>query len=230
MGTSPSATNKVRNEMVRQDILERAASLFEKQGVGSTNIQEIADAMGISRSAIYYYYKSKDHLLEDLISRVTLSSETQIAGYGFTPDMSYREQLAQVIERRVLNLISTRENFRLMERIENDLPPKLARVHQEGKRAIFDELRDFIDAGIKAGEFRPIDSRIITFSIIGMSNWTTWWYSPSGATSPSEIAKEMAQFCVNAICWPDDNKMTKELAFDQIDDLLKFLKTEKSDV
>ena len=49
------------------------------------------------------------------------------------------------------------------------------------------------------GEFRPVDAKIAAFAVIGMANWTSRWYSPSGLRSPREIAEIIADLAMHGL-------------------------------
>ena len=60
-----------RRELVENEIYEQATRLFAERGFAGTSLQDIADAMGITRPALYYYVKSKDELLAKLVTEIT---------------------------------------------------------------------------------------------------------------------------------------------------------------
>jgi len=51
----------------RAEIVRRATEVFERQGVSRTSFEDIAQAVGIKREAIYYYFKSRADLLLEVI-------------------------------------------------------------------------------------------------------------------------------------------------------------------
>lgn len=68
---APTAKTPPRNELQRVSILEAAARLFIRKGFDGTNINDIAKALGVSRTAVYYYFQSKETILEALTEEVT---------------------------------------------------------------------------------------------------------------------------------------------------------------
>lgn len=48
-----------RNDAQRQTILDAASLLFIEKGFGGTNFNDIAEAVGVTRTALYYYFPSK---------------------------------------------------------------------------------------------------------------------------------------------------------------------------
>jgi AcrR family transcriptional regulator len=75
--TGPRAST-ARRELVENEIYENAIRLFAERGFAGTSLQDIADALGITRPALYYYVKSKDELLAKLAADVAGGSAAQI--------------------------------------------------------------------------------------------------------------------------------------------------------
>jgi AcrR family transcriptional regulator len=54
-------------ERTRQQILETAQRLFAEVGYDATSLQMIADEMGLTKAAVYYYFHAKSDLLDEAI-------------------------------------------------------------------------------------------------------------------------------------------------------------------
>jgi DNA-binding NarL/FixJ family response regulator len=51
----------------KEELLDVAARLFHERGYDGSSIQDIADAMGMLKGSLYYYFSSKEALLEELV-------------------------------------------------------------------------------------------------------------------------------------------------------------------
>ncbi|MGC0419819.1 TetR/AcrR family transcriptional regulator [Embleya sp. AB8] len=51
----------------RRRVRETALTLFADKTYGATTLQDIADAMGVTKAALYYYFRTKDEILADLV-------------------------------------------------------------------------------------------------------------------------------------------------------------------
>jgi len=56
----------------REDILDAAVALFARQGFANTDMQELADAVGVGKGTLYRYFPSKDHLFLAAADRIML--------------------------------------------------------------------------------------------------------------------------------------------------------------
>lgn len=53
----------------REEILDTAERLFASRGYGTTTINDILGAIGIAKGTFYYYYKSKEEVMDAIIMR-----------------------------------------------------------------------------------------------------------------------------------------------------------------
>ncbi len=57
-----------KSEFTRQQILDAAYDIFATKGWEATNIQDIADRLGITRGPVYYYFKNKLELYNAVVA------------------------------------------------------------------------------------------------------------------------------------------------------------------
>ncbi len=77
----------------RHSLLDAAERLFQAQGVSRTSLQDIAQAAGTTRGAIYWHFKDKADLFNAMMERVTLPME-QALQCAIEPDA--QDPLAEV--------------------------------------------------------------------------------------------------------------------------------------
>lgn len=63
----------------KEDILNGARDLFERFGFKKTTMEDIARQVGKSKSALYYYYKTKEEIFEAVILRDIATTEALVA-------------------------------------------------------------------------------------------------------------------------------------------------------
>ncbi|MEB3023142.1 TetR/AcrR family transcriptional regulator [[Mycobacterium] crassicus] len=185
-----------RRELIETQIHEHAARLFAQRGFAGTSLGDIAESVGITRQALYYYVKSKDEILAKLVADLTSSVVTRTREIRADTTLGHAERLRRIAYLTVMDRARDRTRFQLLDRSASALPPELADAFLEGRRLALAELRGVIEDGITAGEFRPLDARVGALSVLGMCNWVAWWYEP-GPDHPAEpIAEQMSDCAV----------------------------------
>lgn len=77
MGTDKPLTNRKRQAIqTKQRIFDTAKELFSKNSFETVTVDQIIEACGIAKGTFYYYYRSKDELL-DSIERVPYADINQ---------------------------------------------------------------------------------------------------------------------------------------------------------
>jgi AcrR family transcriptional regulator len=70
----------VDHDQVRADIVARAVELFAEQGFGGLGIRGLAKAVGMAKSSIYYYFPTKEALIEAVIEAVVAQDVASLEG------------------------------------------------------------------------------------------------------------------------------------------------------
>lgn len=70
--------NPRENGLTKEKIIETSTELFSKNGFDSTSIDEIAREAGINKALIYYYFKSKEDILDQIVHSL-LEKATSLA-------------------------------------------------------------------------------------------------------------------------------------------------------
>ena len=211
----PSPKNGKR-EALRQTVLDVAAELFVSKGFLGTSLQDIADAMEIGRTGIYHYFKSKDEILARLVEQITVFTEQQSAAALARGAGSPSEILREMVRNHAQVMLKHAIQFRVVDRNENDLPPAILKIHETSKRAVLDNFTHVIARGMADGSFRPGDTRVAAFAVIGMCNWSAWWYRPDGRLTPAQISEQLAEMAVHSVRLPDAPRGRRENVADAL--------------
>jgi len=189
----------VRKDVLSSEVLDRAVGLFAQRGFAGTSLKDVADAVGLSRSAIYYYFPSKDALLEELLAGVTVSAARILDNVEKRSDLAPIEKIGAAAHDLVMWVTERRLHFIAIDRSENELPPPILARHREAKRRVLGGMIRLIDEAVAAGEARAVDSRVTAFSIIGMCNWTAWWFVEDGELTAAAIADRIADLAMHSV-------------------------------
>lgn len=199
MSTAPKApkatkSRSTRSDAQRQAILDAASLQFIEKGFGGTNINDIADAVGMTRTALYYYFPSKESMLEVLTREVTERASDLAKEVAQHEDRSPQESLRQLIYQHAALILAHPLQFRVAERSESSLPPERRQSAQAARRALRDHFMNVIQRGIRKGVFEAVDADVAAFSLIGMCNWCAWWFDSRRGEPIEPVAELIASF------------------------------------
>jgi AcrR family transcriptional regulator len=201
----PTKSNPPRRRHV--EVLEAAARVFHEKGYESTSIQDIAEAVGILKGSLYYYIRSKEDLLYEIIKAV---HEDALANIKHIEEME-GDSLQKVRAFITSHLIFNAKNLTKMGVFFHDFRSLSGERRQTivEARDIYDELvRRLIREGQEQKIICPdIDPKSATFAIMGTLNWIYQWYKPDGKLSAVAIADEFADLIVNGLaCTPKTHR------------------------
>jgi len=173
----------------RDEILQAALRAFRQKGYHATTLDEIAGHLGVRKTALYHYFPDKQAILYECHRR-SLREIEQLMKESRSIE-SPTERLAFVIREHVRVMIDTMEGSPLAFEV-----PALTEERQKKVVAARDryerELRQLIESGIGCGEFRPVNTKVAVFAILGAVNWIARWYSPEGSLQADELGTEFA--------------------------------------
>ncbi|MET0886353.1 MAG: TetR/AcrR family transcriptional regulator [Mycetocola sp.] len=195
----PKGKPGVRRTLVETEIYEQATRLFAQRGYSGTSIQDIADAVGLTRPALYHYVQNKDDLLAKLVAEITVVAATDVAALAQRNELSAAERVREIVQHIVHQQCEHGERFRLLLRSEADLPESVADSYAANRRAVLRSLTRVIEEGIALGEFRPMVSTTAAFGVLGIVNWVAWWYRPGAGYDADSIAVELAELAVHGL-------------------------------
>lgn len=209
---TPEATEprNPRRKLVENQILEQATRLFAERGFAGTTLQDIADATGLTRPALYHYVANKDEILARLVSESTETPVAVLHALNERPELTPTQKLREMANEIALRQMQAPDRFRLIIRSEAELPASLAATYQQSRRKVLKEYIRVIEDGIRLGEIRPVDPRTAALGIIGMINWIAWWYQPGDVQGDHAIAAQIADMAVRSLLQENPQPTTSE--------------------
>ncbi|KGX91291.1 TetR family transcriptional regulator [Pontibacillus halophilus JSM 076056 = DSM 19796] len=173
---------------MKDKIMETSIELFGERGFLETSIQDIVEANGVTKGTFYYYFHNKEDVLMQIhltFIEELLKRQEQIL---FANGVSYKEKLRStvlmVIKNIRLQAQSARVFFREMRHLSDHHTAKLL-----PKRHLFQRnVQQLVEEGVRAEEFRKdLRADMVSFGILGIVNWSYFWYEPDGEVSEEEL-------------------------------------------
>jgi AcrR family transcriptional regulator len=182
-----------RKDLVRDRLIDTAAELFATRGYSRTTIHAIAEKLGLRRSSLYHYFRNKEEILDALIEQQTIPHAETLKTLLADSSLAGLDKLHRAFTSSVLHKLTASARFRVLDQIEFEMPEQQAKEHKRRKREILKLWSQLISEGIASGELRPVDSRMAAFALLGISNWTAWWYQTSGKLTAEEVATSLVE-------------------------------------
>jgi AcrR family transcriptional regulator len=184
-------------------LLEKAAELFAERGFSGTSLQDVADAMDLSRPALYHYVNSKEAILEALVSEASVSNAAFLSELRLRSDLTPTACIEEAVRGMALRSARSPLQFRVLITSEAHLPADLAEVHERAKREVLEHLTAILAGAVEAGTIRPVDERLTAFAILGTVLWIPFWFKPEGRASAETVAEEFVRFVLDGLVRPD---------------------------
>lgn len=208
-----------RSAPIRRAILDAAINLFAERGYSGTNLQDVADVLGMSRTGLYYHFPSKESLLHALVEEITAAPLQVAHTVQALAEENPAEALREMMSHSVRWILTHGPLFRVLDRSESDLPDDLRKRHNRAKRATLNAVVGLIERGMHIGQFRPVDPKIMAFAMIGMANWTVWWFKPEGRISIETVVNQLTDGMLRLVLRTDAHRTRS----DQVNDALRIL-------
>jgi AcrR family transcriptional regulator len=189
--------------LVENQILTEATELFAKRGFAGTTLKDIADAMGMSRPALYHYFANKEALLARLVSDLTLGPAEALAKVRRRRGKSSVERLHTMTFDTALRHARQPDRFRVLVFSDAELPSDLSKAYRDGRRRILAEFVAVIEEGVASHVLRPVDPRIAALGIIGQCTWVAFWYHPGYDADERDVATTLADMAVASLTLAD---------------------------
>jgi AcrR family transcriptional regulator len=191
--------SQINADSRRKQVVASAAELFDRAGYHTTNMAELARAVGLEKPTLYHYFSGKDEILfwihEEFIDLLIAKAESRASD----TELSARDEL-QGMMRDVLELMEThRGHVRVFFEHQRELAEERQETIRVKRDAYEERVRGVVERGIAAGEFRDIDHRLVTLAIFGMCNWAYQWYRSGGIYSTNELADFFHDLLLNGI-------------------------------
>lgn len=188
---------------VRERIVSAALKLFATHGYSETSVEEIVSETGVTKGAFYYYFKSKEEVLEllhDQFLNYELDRARKVNESQGTPPEKLRVMISDLIHSILLYRANVVVFFQEIDRLPTDRRLEIERRRREYQNQVESILR----AGIKEGYFNPaLDPVIATLGIFGLCNYTYRWLNPAGRLPVEAVIDMLAQIILQGVTLSD---------------------------
>ncbi|GLY32243.1 TetR/AcrR family transcriptional regulator [Kineosporia sp. NBRC 101731] len=190
----------MRQTSVADDVMRAALELFAGQGYANTSVQQVVEAAGVTKGALYHYFQSKDDLLFAIYERI-LSVQTEhlhaIVEKKLGVGQTLREVCVDVVETSVDFLLEGTVFFRSQHMLS---APRQQEVTRR-RRAYHDVFTGLLAQGQTEGLYRKdIPVTVMAAHFFSDLHYLSSWYSPAGPEDKTTLAHQLTDMFLVSIC------------------------------
>ena len=182
----------------RQNIRLSAEKLFRQRGYAAVGMRELAKAVGIEAPSIYNHYKSKDELLGEICFDIA-AQFFKAFDASVSTEEKFSKKLRAAIKAHIgviaANIEASEVFFNEWMFLEEPNLGKFKKLRNDYEM----KFRDIIDKGIKKGDFKKMNSKLIVFAIFSALNATHDLHKSTEKLSPEEVSEGIADLLLKGL-------------------------------
>jgi len=185
------------------EIYRAAAQVICEKGYDATSMNEIAEAVGITKAGLYHHISGKRNLLFQIMNfgLDALEEEVIVPARAITD----AEQRLRTIITSHAQLITSRSTPQgnnpvtvVVDEVAGLTPAQRRKINLR-KRAYVDFIRDTLKQLQEDGKLTEVDVTAAAFSLVGMILWLSRWYSPAGRLTPEQVSEEVTKIALGGL-------------------------------
>jgi len=185
------------HERKKRSLVASAGRVFREKGYQDASMDDIANDLNVSKTAIYYYVRNKSELLY-LCHSLAFDLGDEAMNTAKAEGKTGADKIRILIKTYVTSLTSELGGGALMTS-DSALEPHYLEEVRKRRRAWDKGFRAIMDEGIKDGSIGPCDTRLIEFFIMGAIRGLHRWFSPDGEKTGEEIADQLLAMVFDGI-------------------------------
>ncbi|MER6946269.1 TetR/AcrR family transcriptional regulator [Nonomuraea sp. NPDC000554] len=180
-----------------ESVLSIAVAVFNERGYDGTSMEDLARALGVTKSAIYYHVPGKEQLLSRALDRAldglfeVVADERATSGPAIT-------RLEWVVRESVRILVERLPYVTLLLRVRGNSPTEERALE---RRREFDRfISHLVKEAAADGSIRPdLDPALVTRLLFGTVNSITEWYQPARGGSADDLADALLKMTFDGL-------------------------------
>ncbi|MGH9769384.1 MAG: TetR/AcrR family transcriptional regulator [Blastocatellia bacterium] len=188
------------------DIYRAAALLICEKGYDATSMNDIAEAVGITKAGVYHHIQGK----KDLLFRIMNFGMDELDENVIFPARAIADaetRLRAIITNHVRLITShiTPQGYNPVTIMVDEvagLTPEHRRKIDQRKRGYVDLIRETLKQLKEEGKLREVDLTVATFSLLGTILWLSRWYHPEGRLTPEQVIEEISKLALGGLLRP----------------------------
>ncbi|MBS1614016.1 MAG: TetR family transcriptional regulator [Bacteroidetes bacterium] len=182
----------------KQNIRQTAEKLFRERGYAAIGMRELAKEVGIEAPSIYNHYKGKDDILREICFEIAdkfFAAFEEAEKTDEKPSKKIKAVIKAHINVIAENIEASEVFFQEWMFLEEPNLSKFKKLRHEYEQLF----RDVVEKGIKRGDFKKGNSKLVVFTIFSALNATYDLYKSTERLTQEEIAEEISNLLLKGL-------------------------------
>jgi AcrR family transcriptional regulator len=169
-----SSADETRFELQKTRMLKAAAQCFNQKGYSGTSLRDVADVLGLTDPALYYYVRNKEELVYLCYVRAA-DLGREALDRAQSEGQNGMDVMLRYFRYHIEMMVGDRGPIAIMSEIPSLKPEhreevlELSRMHSKNFEAV-------LHTGIRDGSIADCNVRMTGNAIMGSINWIPKWY------------------------------------------------------
>jgi AcrR family transcriptional regulator len=172
-------------------LLQAAAVTLSRLGYAGMRLVDVGEEAGVQAPAIYYYWPSREQLIEEVVTVGTIRLREYVAAAldAAPPGTPALDRLDVAIDAHLRQLMSESAFAHAVIRNISQLPAAIRSRQIVEERKYAEIWRGLFAEAVTSGELRSgLDPDLAQPLIIGILNWAAEWWSPKRSSIDAVVA------------------------------------------
>ncbi len=163
-----------RFQLQKDRMLRAAAHCFNHKGYSGSSLKDVANILGLTDAALYYYVRNKEELVYLCYVRAAELGDEALDA-GIERGDNGLEQVRAYVREHVSIMVGDRGPIAIMSEIPSLKPDHREEVLELSRRHSV-KFESILETGIRDGSIADCDVRMTGNAIMGSINWIPKWY------------------------------------------------------
>jgi AcrR family transcriptional regulator len=165
---------ETRFELQKDRMLRAAARCFNEKGYSGSSLKDVANILGLTDAALYYYVRNKEELVYLCYVRAAAVG-WEAMNRAIDEHRNGLDTVVRYLRYHIEIMVGNRGPIAIMSEIPSLKPEHRDEVLELSRRHST-QFEEILKSGIGDGSITPCDVRMTGNAIMGSINWIPKWY------------------------------------------------------
>lgn len=198
-----------QTDIKRKAIIREAARVFNRRGSHGTTLEDVAERLGVTKTALYRYVNNKNDLL-CACHEEAMEIANENLDIGEREGRNGLEKIRIAMTGYLRTMISDM-GVPVLVLEENALAEGTEGPIIALRDAFEKRMRGLVEEGIRDGSILPVNPKLAVFMLLGATHWVTKWYSPKGPWSAEQASSALIELATRGFAAEPSTALTSQL-------------------